>query len=230
MKLKATLGGYSSIVGQSILLQDETGRVVCQLAMLNIGDDGHKQKSEKFGQFVTDKINTTPPAGGGEPGMWSPKLEAIRLLAAEDKRQLQLLELLETIREQIRLSVKPEHRPEGLFKNIQDAVYALRGRLPLMNDAAIMAPLQANSLPASEPVAWRWKHAHHNRPTDPWALSLNDVREALGGDVICEPLYAKPSPADRIREALEKLFKWDDNLQGIIPLEIRAALSSEHAA
>lgn len=72
---------------------------------------------------------------------WSPRAEAIRLLAEEDRRQSQLLELLETIREQIRNEVKPESRPEGLFKNIQDAVYALRGRMPLLNDAAIMAPL-----------------------------------------------------------------------------------------
>lgn len=57
MKLTAKLGGYSSIVGQSIMLHDETGRVMCQLAMLNIGAEGHKQKSDKIGQFVVDKIN-----------------------------------------------------------------------------------------------------------------------------------------------------------------------------
>lgn len=62
---------------------------------------------------------------------------ALRLLAAEDERQSKLHELLETIREQIRLEVAPEHRPEGLFKNIQDAVYAMRGRTRLMDDAAI---------------------------------------------------------------------------------------------
>ncbi len=67
--------------------------------------------------------------------------EALRLLAAEDERQSKLHELLETIREQIRLGVPPEHRPEGLFKNIQDAVYAMRGRTPLMNDAAIIGGL-----------------------------------------------------------------------------------------
>jgi hypothetical protein len=90
---------------------------------------------------------------GGEPDMWSPKLEVIRLLKAEDQRQLQILELLETIREQVRLGVKPEHRPDGLMKNLQTAVYGLRGRMPLLNDAAIMAPLQAK--PASSPAGSR---------------------------------------------------------------------------
>lgn len=72
--------------------------------------------------------------------------EALKLLAAEDARQAKLHELLETIREQIRLEVAPEHRPDGLFKNIQDAVYAMRGRTPLMNDAALTEPLRQPSL------------------------------------------------------------------------------------
>lgn len=63
--------------------------------------------------------------------------EALRLLAAEDERQSKLHDLLETIREQIRLEVPVEHRPAGLFKNIQDAVYTMRGRTPLMNDMAV---------------------------------------------------------------------------------------------
>jgi hypothetical protein len=77
--------------------------------------------------------------------------EALKLLAAEDERQSKLHELLETIREQIRLEIAPEHRPEGLFKNIQDAVYVMRGRTALMNDAVIVAALSA--LPAPAPAA-----------------------------------------------------------------------------
>lgn len=69
--------------------------------------------------------------------------EALRLLGAEDDRQTKLHEILETIREQIRLGVPPEHRPDGLFQNIQNAVYAMRGRTALLNDAAIVAPLAA---------------------------------------------------------------------------------------
>lgn len=69
----------------------------------------------------------------------SPLREALRLLGAEDERQAKLHEILETIREQIRTGVEPEHRPEGLFKNIQDAVYAMRGRTPLLDDAAIVS-------------------------------------------------------------------------------------------
>ena len=106
---------------------------------------------------VLDEASLSPAAtpvseAGGEPDMWSPKLEAIRLLKAEDTRQLQILELLETIREQVRLGVKPEHRPDDLMKNLQTAVYGLRGRMPLLNDAAIMALLQALAKPASSPA------------------------------------------------------------------------------
>ena len=102
---------------------------------------------------MTEQNDATPVSeAGGESDMWSPKLEAIRLLKAEDTRQLQILELLETIREQVRLGVKPEHRPDGLMKNLQTAVYGLRGRMPLLNDAAIMALLQALAKPASSPA------------------------------------------------------------------------------
>lgn len=73
----------------------------------------------------------------------SDKANALKLLAAEDERQGKLHELLETIREQIRTGVEPEHRPDGLFKNIQDAVYAMRGRTPLLNDAAIVSIFDA---------------------------------------------------------------------------------------
>lgn len=71
--------------------------------------------------------------------------EMTKALEAEDARQAKLHELLETIREQIRLEVLPEHRPEGLFQNIQNAVYAMRGRTPLMNDAVITSRLAAQS-------------------------------------------------------------------------------------
>lgn len=74
------------------------------------------------------------------------KVAALRLLAAEDERQTKLHDLLEEIREQIRLGVAPEHRPDGLFQNIQNAVYAMRGRTPLMNDAAITSPLSTLAL------------------------------------------------------------------------------------
>jgi hypothetical protein len=74
--------------------------------------------------------------------------DALRLLAAEDERQSKLHDLLETIREQIRLEIQPENRPDGLFKNIQDAVYAMRGRTRLLDDAAI-----THALNNAEPLA-----------------------------------------------------------------------------
>lgn len=79
---------------------------------------------------------THPPAAQA-----GARVEALRLLAAEDARQDKLQEILETVREQIRLGVAAEQRPEGLFKNIQDAVYAMRGRTRLMDDAALTAAL-----------------------------------------------------------------------------------------
>lgn len=66
---------------------------------------------------------------------------ALTLLKAEDARQDKLHDLLEHIREQIRLDVAPEHRPERLMQNIQNAVYAMRGRTRLMDDAALTAAL-----------------------------------------------------------------------------------------
>lgn len=63
MKLTARLGGYSSIVGQSILLQTPSGMVACQLAMLNVGhtlEESHAERCQKFGEFVVDKINGSP--------------------------------------------------------------------------------------------------------------------------------------------------------------------------
>lgn len=83
--------------------------------------------------------------------MTESRARALALLQAEDERQDKIHELLETIREQIRVDVAPEHRPEGLMTNIQNAVYAMRGRMRLMNDAAITSPLQPPSAALTSP-------------------------------------------------------------------------------
>lgn len=68
MKLTAKLSSYSSVVGQSIMLHDGVGKVVCQLAMLNVGEtletyrQSHKELCNTYGEFVVDKINQQPPA------------------------------------------------------------------------------------------------------------------------------------------------------------------------
>ena len=81
------------------------------------------------------------------------RARALHLLAAEDARQDKLQEILETIREQIRLEIQPENRPDGLFKNIQDAVYAMRGRTRLTDDAAITHVLSEPQT-LREPADW----------------------------------------------------------------------------
>ena len=85
------------------------------------------------------------------------RVRALDLLQAEDERNDKIHDLLETIREQIRVDIAPEHRPEGLMTNIQNAVYGMRGRMRLMNDVAITAPLSP-PIKAGEavPVAWKW--------------------------------------------------------------------------
>lgn len=115
--------------------------------------------------------------------------EALRLLAAEDERQSKLHDLLETIREQIRLEVPVEHRPAGLFKNIQDAVYTMRGRTPLMNDAAVTAALHSPKIAAAE-------------------TSPGDVLDVLRSiRAMCdEPLsYGRSNLADRIAAAIDRI-------------------------
>jgi hypothetical protein len=113
--------------------------------------------------------------------------EALRLLAAEDERQAKLHDILETIREQIRLGVPPEHRPDGLFKNIQDAVYAMRGRTPLMNDAAIIAALMPAEYPTGITTADHIAHdikqgRFPNRSTVGEFLSERTISQCLPED------------------------------------------------
>ncbi len=66
---------------------------------------------------------------------------ALSHLADEDARNDKLHDLLETIREQIRVEIAPEHRPTSLMTNVQTAVYAMRGRTRLLDDAAIICAL-----------------------------------------------------------------------------------------
>ena len=129
----------------------------------------HSGKFQCFDDDAWDVVNkaltapgATTKSDGGEPTD-AQRQEALRLLKAEDDRQSKLHDLLETIREQIRIGVEPEHRPEGLFNNIQNAVYAMRGRTLLMNDAAITCVLYTDSSSTRSEVAveqqppeWLW--------------------------------------------------------------------------
>lgn len=53
MKLTAKKVPFSSIVGQSVTLHDASGKVVCQLAILNPqGDGDYKQKAEQYADLL----------------------------------------------------------------------------------------------------------------------------------------------------------------------------------
>lgn len=69
------------------------------------------------------------------------RAEALRLLKARDERDDKVQEIIEDLRE-IVLMMPAASRPDGLFKHAQDAVYAMRGRTRLMDDAALTAALK----------------------------------------------------------------------------------------
>lgn len=118
------------------------------------------------------------------PAMTAPAptelLKVLDLLAAEDARQSKVHELLETIREQIRLEVAPEHRPEGLFNNIQNAVYAMRGRTLLMNDAAITGPIRQAASVERADLCPTCKRADNINCSDSFHVDLSERAEVAG--------------------------------------------------
>lgn len=77
--------------------------------------------------------------------------EALRLLQERDNRDDQVQEIIEDLRE-IVLLMPAASRPEGLMKKAQDATYAMRGRLRLMDDAALTAALDSVSAPLDTDV------------------------------------------------------------------------------
>lgn len=119
---------------------------------------------------------------------------ALAAIQAEDARQDKLHDLLETIREQIRVQVAPEDRPHGLMQNIQNAVYAMRGRTQLMNDARITAYLEATRT-THEPVAWQHRgKSAGQREFGPWRDGRNQSFDTADGDMFEErPLFALPT-------------------------------------
>lgn len=70
------------------------------------------------------------------------KAEALRLLKGHDERDDKVQQIIEDLREII-LLMPAASRPEGLMEQAQAAVYAMRGRTRLMDDAAITGPLVA---------------------------------------------------------------------------------------
>jgi hypothetical protein len=77
------------------------------------------------------------------------RAEALRLLKARDERDDKVQEIIEDLRE-IVLLMPAASRPDGLFKHAQDAVYAMRGRTRLMDDAALTAALLPTHKPLQE--------------------------------------------------------------------------------
>lgn len=166
------------------------------------------------------------------PGGVKDAERALGLLAAEDTRNDKLHDLLETIREQIRLEVAPEHRPAGLMQNIQNAVYAMRGRTRLMDDAQITGPLSTiepvespDRLPVGKPEGWRAaiqrvrnqlgqaggtgtagaQNSITEREVGGWVLdAVEDELAAL--TIVASPGQPVESPAPGVREALRSII------------------------
>lgn len=88
----------------------------------------------------SQSLSTQQPMGEVTNEM---QIEALRLLKAHDEREDKVQEILEDLRE-IVLLMPAASRPEGLMKQAQAAVYAMRGRTRLMDDEAITAALHPN--------------------------------------------------------------------------------------
>lgn len=136
-------------------------------------------------------------------GAQTDQSRALALLGVEDARQEKLHDLLETIREQIRNGVAPEYRPEGLFENIQAAVYTMRGRTRLMDDAAITNALASSTTPPEGEHALEQRAFHAaNDPT------LPQHARTLVADLWRAYCLASPTPATA--PALTDLLSRDD--------------------
>lgn len=58
MRIKAEVGAWSSVVGHGVLLTDETGKMIGQVAFL-CHDDALREKAaqERLARIVSDAIN-----------------------------------------------------------------------------------------------------------------------------------------------------------------------------
>lgn len=75
MNITAKVVPFSSVVGSSVTLHDETGKVVCQLALLNTGTSGDaqewKRRQTSFAEEIAARLNAPQPSdlpgrGAGE--------------------------------------------------------------------------------------------------------------------------------------------------------------------
>lgn len=66
--------------------------------------------------------------------------EALRQLQLRDERDQRVHDIIEDLREIVR-QMPSASRPDGLMQKAQDAVYGMRGRLRLMDDAVLTAAL-----------------------------------------------------------------------------------------
>lgn len=67
MKMKAEMGHYSSVVGNSVHLIGEDGRMIGQVAFLCHSDEMRdKDVQTKLAQIICDAINAAPEASHAE--------------------------------------------------------------------------------------------------------------------------------------------------------------------
>lgn len=133
------------------------------------------------------------------------RAEALRLLQQKDERDDRIQEIIEDLRE-IVLLMPAASRPDGLMKKAQDAVYGMRGRLRLTDDAILTAALRTSPPePASgwvmapvEPTTEMKRAANRavavTTPDGTWALALDEATRAYKAMLAAAPTPPAKEP------------------------------------
>lgn len=114
------------------------------------------------------------PASGGEAA--EVRSHALAQLRWHDERTQRVHDIVEELRE-IVLAMPVAERPDGLMKKAQDAVYGMRGRVRLLDDAAITAalsPVQEEVLVRERDEVRKVLRDHHKWHAESGVLGIPD--------------------------------------------------------